>query len=213
MNQKFYISFFLPLILSSLLSIFFIPFFYSYSTNSQDFSTNILPSDNNIFLNFNTSFFNTSIKSTATFLWPTPGYSTITSNFGYRKSPTTGASSYHGGIDIGAPENSSIVAVQEGIVSFVGWNGANGYTIKIKHSNGYESTYGHVSPFFLVSTGQTISKGSLIAKVGPKYISKKDYTTYKDATGKYTNGATTGPHLHFAVSKDNKKINPMDIFD
>lgn len=52
------------------------------------------------------------------------GYTTITSNFGHRNSPTSGASSYHSGIDIGAPEGSNIISVSSGIVSFIGFSGA-----------------------------------------------------------------------------------------
>lgn len=62
--------------------------------------------------------------SNSEFMWPTPGYTTITSNFGYRKSPTSGASSYHSGIDIGAPTGSNIVAIFSGTVSYIGFSGA-----------------------------------------------------------------------------------------
>ncbi len=93
-----------------------------------------------------------------------------------------GASTYHGGIDIGASEGSKILSIDDGTVCFVGWNGANGYTIKINHSNGYQSTYGHVNPNFIVSLNDKVSKGQHIANVGPKYVSKTSYTTYKDST-------------------------------
>ena len=62
--------------------------------------------------------------SNSKFTWPTPGYTTITSNFGYRNSPTVGASSYHSGIDIGAPTGSNIVSIFNGTVSFIGFSGA-----------------------------------------------------------------------------------------
>ena len=146
------------------------------------------------------------------FIWPTPNYDTITSEFGYRKSPTKGASSYHGGIDIGAPQGSKIIAIQSGIISQSGWNGGNGYSVTIDHQNGYKSMYGHVDPNLIVSVGDVISQGDTIAYVGPKYVEKKSYTTYTDSTGKTTNGATTGPHLHFAVTYNDKKINPKDLF-
>ena len=63
--------------------------------------------------------------STKEFFWPVPGFHTITSPFGPRKSPTTGSSSNHTGIDISAPQNTSIYSVLNGKVSFVGFNGAN----------------------------------------------------------------------------------------
>ncbi len=97
------------------------------------------------------------------------------------KRPHGGASTYHGGIDIGAKEGSKILAIDDGVVCFVGWNGANGYTIKINHKGGIQSTYGHVNPNFLVAINETISRGQHIANVGPKYVEKTSYTTYKDS--------------------------------
>lgn len=195
--SKFIInSFLFPVILSIVVSIFFIPFFYANNSNIiYKFDTSIVSEDD-----------------TSSFSWPTPFYKNITSGFGYRKSPATGASSYHGGIDIGAAQGSKIYATLSGKISYVGFNGANGYTVKIKHANGYETTYGHVSPDFVVSVGDYVQKGQYIANVGPKYVEKKPYTTYMDSFGKCTNGATTGPHLHFAISKDGKRINPLSVF-
>ncbi|MBO5142407.1 MAG: M23 family metallopeptidase [Clostridia bacterium] len=184
MNSKFSISIFLPIILSLFISIFFIPFLTTTSNSLP------LSSANFSNLTFSTNKLYSTSYST-NFIWPTPGYSKITSKFGYRAAPTNGASTYHGGIDIAAPQNSSIIAIADGIITYVGWLGANGYTIIIKHSNNIESTYGHISPFFLVSIGDVVKKGDLIARIGPKYIDKKSYTTYIDKTGKYTNGATT----------------------
>ena len=168
MNNFFHFSVFIPIFLTIFISIFFTPSLYNpnNSINSQ--------------------------QKTQSFLWPTPGYTKITSNFGHRKAPVTGASIYHGGIDIAAPQNSAILTIADGIVSFVGWYGANGYTVIITHTNGYESIYGHISPFFLVSIGDNVYKGQKIGLVGPKYIEQKNNPTYVDKnTGKYTNGATT----------------------
>lgn len=174
MIKNFNISVLTPIILTIFISIFFIPTISNYSNAS--FSS-LAPAYSSYYSH--------------SFLWPTPGYSKITSDFGYRNAPTNGAGTYHGGIDISAPENSSIISIADGFVSYVGWYGANGYTVIITHVNNYKSIYGHVSPKFLVSIGDTVKKGDLIAKVGPKYINKKNYTTYIDKNGKYTNGATT----------------------
>lgn len=187
MKKLFLSSFVLPIFLSIFISIFYIPFVSISDTNISFTSNSILSS----------------------YAWPTRGYKNITSKFGYRKAPATGASTYHGGIDIGAPEGANICSIADGIVSFVGWYGSNGYTVIISHKNGISSTYGHISENFIVSIGQKVSKGQIIAYVGPKYVSKE--SNYKDSTGRYTNGATTGPHLHLAISKNGKKIDPLTV--
>ena len=63
------------------------------------------------------------------FVWPIPGYNKITSYFGKRNSPTQGASSYHKGIDIGAPEGTVLIAVADGEITYTGFLGGGGYTI------------------------------------------------------------------------------------
>ena len=63
-----------------------------------------------------------------------------------------------------------------------GWNGANGYTIIILHNNNSKSTYGHLSEKFIVNLGEKVKKGQIIGKIGPKYITPKSYTIYKDST-------------------------------
>lgn len=118
------------------------------------------------------------------------GYTTITSNFGPRNSPTSGASSYHSGVDIGAPTGSDIIACFSGFVDYVGFNGAGGYTIIIKNDK-FKMSYCHVSPIFLVTVGDFVSKGTVIAKVGPKNVYGIPNNPYKDSKGNPTNGATT----------------------
>lgn len=97
MKKIFFSTFLLPIFLSIFISIFYIPL--------------VSISDANI------SFTNSLISSS--YEWPTRGYTTITSKFGYRKSPVTGASTYHGGIDIGAPDGTNICSIADGIVTFV----------------------------------------------------------------------------------------------
>lgn len=170
MNKLYYFSLILPIFLTIFISCFFIPILQTTSQNS--FTNNFASNSNN-------------------FIWPLNNYTKITSSFGYRTSPITNKKSYHGGIDIAAPQNTPILSIEDGTVFYIGWYGANGYTVIIEHENLYKSIYGHISPNFLVSVGDSIEKGTIIAKVGPKYIEKETYTTYQDITGKYTNGATT----------------------
>lgn len=139
------------------------------------------------------------------------GYSTITSGFGYRNAPTSGAGTFHGGIDIGAPAGSNIVAAFSGEVIYIGFYGANGYTIRV--SDGYYvANYSHVSPYFLVYVGQYVSKGDIIATVGPKNVYGVPNNPYRDSNGNPTNGATTGPHLHFSIRIDGNAVNPLNYF-
>ena len=119
--------------------------------------------------------------------------------------------SYHSGIDIGAPTGTSILAACSGKVTFTNFSGANGFTVKLQNGN-YEFWYSHVSPLFLVSPGDYITAGSVIATVGPKYVYGVPNNKYSDGKGNPTNGATTGPHLHFSIKKDGKAVNPMDYF-
>lgn len=101
--------------------------------------------------------------------WPLPGYTKISSYFGKRKSPTTGASSSHKGVDIPAPEGTSFIAIIDGEITFTGFLGAGGYTITITHEN-YKISYCHCSPKFIVSVGDKVIKGQVIGEVGPKYV-------------------------------------------
>lgn len=200
MIKFFNFALLIPIFISIFISVIFIPIFNNSFANTADSSIYYYSDGSNKFyLPTNISFSTSSISKN--FIWPTPGYSKITSKFGYRSAPTIGAGTYHGGIDIAAPENSSIISVASGVIKYVGWYGANGYTVIIEHENNYESIYGHVSPTFLVSIGDYVKKGELIARVGPKYVDKKSYTTYRDSYGKYTNGATTRSSFAFCYYK------------
>ena len=101
-----------------------------------------------------------------------------------------------------------IVASISGTVSYTGFNGSGGYTIIIEN-NEFSSIYCHVSPIFLVQPGQFILPGYTIATVGPKNVYNVPNNPYKDLNGNPTNGVTTGSHLHFALKKDGKAVNPL----
>lgn len=122
------------------------------------------------------------------FIWPCPSSSRMTSGFGGRSSPTEGASSNHKGIDIGASSGSDIVAAADGTVTISTYSYSAGNYIMINHGGGVSTVYMHCSKL-LVSVGETVKKGQVIAKVG-------------------STGYSTGPHLHFGVRVNGAYVNP-----
>ena len=146
------------------------------------------------------------------FVWPLPGYTRISSPFGRRVSPTTGASSSHSGIDIPAPPGTKFIAVHDGVITFREFLGAGGYTITLSFKN-YKVSYCHCDPNFIVEVGQKITQGQVIGYVGPKNVYGVKGNIYSDSNGNPTNGATTGPHLHLGVRIDGKYQNPLDFYN
>lgn len=146
------------------------------------------------------------------FAWPIPGYTTITSYFGKRNSPTAGASSFHKGIDIGAPEGTVLIAITDGQITYTGFLGGGGYTITLTTQE-MKITYCHVSPNFIVEVGKEVKKGEIIGQVGPKYVYGVVGNQYRDENGKPTNGATTGCHLHLGVRKNSEYLNPLSLYE
>ena len=145
------------------------------------------------------------------FQWPIPGYTKISSYFGKRNAPTSGAAIYHTGIDIPAPEGTKLVAICDGTITFTDFFGGGGYTITLSVDD-TKFTYCHVSPNFIVDVGDVVSKGQVIGYVGPKYVYGVKGNQYSDSDGKPTNGATTGCHLHFGIRVFEKYVNPLDYF-
>ena len=147
-------------------------------------------------------------------LWPAPGYTRINSPFGKRIAPTKNASTFHKGIDIGAPEGSEFIAVTNGEITFAGFLGGGGYTITLTDENKDKGeikySYCHCDPELLVTKGDYVLKGQVIGHVGPKYVYGVKGNTYSDFEGKPTNGATTGPHLHFGIRINGEYVNPLD---
>lgn len=174
--QKFIIFI---IIFSIFISIFFIPVI-----QNSNFTN---PNEKNI-ISFNPNGF----------VWPIPGYTSISSPFGKRNAPTSGASSFHYGTDIPAPEGTKLVAITDGIITFRSFLGAGGYTITLSFNN-FKVTYCHVSPNFIVSVGDIVKQGQVIGYVGPKYVYNVNGNPYKDASGKPTNGATTRMPPSFTV--------------
>lgn len=127
--------------------------------------------------------------SNATWIEPVSGY-TISSPFGYRKSPTAGASTYHKGVDMACPSGTPIYATRAGTVTVASYQaGGAGYYVSINHGDGFASIYMHMTRY-VVSKGQSVTQGQLIGYVG-------------------STGISTGPHLHFGVSYGGTYVNPM----
>lgn len=122
------------------------------------------------------------------FIWPCPSSSRVTSSFGGRSSPTEGASTNHQGMDIGASTGSNIVAAASGTVTISTYSYSAGNYIMLNHGGGVSTVYMHCSQL-LVSVGDTVSQGQVIAKVG-------------------STGYSTGPHLHFGVRLNGSYVNP-----
>ena len=133
-----------------------------------------------------------SAVSLTSLMWPCPGVNIITSRFGYRTSPTAGASSYHGGLDIGAGAGSSIVAAESGQVVLASYNGGYGNCVMINHGNGIVTLYGHMESI-AVGYGQYVGKGQTIGYVG-------------------STGVSTGPHCHFEIRVNGAQTDPAPYF-
>lgn len=115
----------------------------------------------------------------------------ITSGFGGRKHPVLGYFKKHEGVDYGAPTGTPVWAVGDGVVTFADTKGANGKLVTVRHSSGYTSHYAHLSKI-LVRPGMRVSQKQVIGLVG-------------------STGRSTGPHLHFALSRDGKFVNPLGV--
>lgn len=131
-------SFILLLFSTLFISIFFIPFL-----NSQEVPDSYSP------------------FSPYGFTWPIPGYTTISSPYGYRNAPTSYSSSFHYGIDVPAPENTELLAVFSGYITYCGFLGPGGYTITLTYDD-TKVTYCHVSPNYIVSVNDFIYEGDVI---------------------------------------------------
>ena len=133
-----------------------------------------------------------SATSLSNLQWPLPSCTLITSRFGYRVAPTTGASTYHGGLDIGAGMGASIVAAGAGDVIYAGANGGYGNCVMIDHGNGVVTVYAHMSSIG-VSYGQYVTAGQYVGAVG-------------------STGVSTGPHCHFEIRINGAQTDPAAYF-
>jgi murein DD-endopeptidase MepM/ murein hydrolase activator NlpD len=116
-----------------------------------------------------------------TFVWPTTDHGVS----GYTFDST------HPGVDISGAEGNSIFATDSGVVVYAGWSDYGyGYLIVIDHGNGWQSAYAHLSAVG-VGCGQSVYQGGYIGAMG-------------------TTGNSSGPHLHFELSINGAKVNPLD---
>jgi murein DD-endopeptidase MepM/ murein hydrolase activator NlpD len=128
------------------------------------------------------------------FLWPSPGYYYISSNYGYRWGRL------HKGTDIAGSNiyGTPIIAAADGVVSLVDFNdGGYGYYVMVNHGNSggnnYTTLYAHMASWPSVSNGQSVSAGDVLGYVG-------------------STGRSTGPHLHFEIRVNGNAQNPMNYF-
>ena len=113
----------------------------------------------------------------------------LSSSFGMRKHPILGYNKMHRGTDFAAPEGTPIMASGDGVVTKAGWCGGGGNCVKIKHNRTYQTVYAHMKNFSsLAIPGNRVKQGQIIGYVG-------------------STGMSTGPHLHYEVIENGKKIN------
>lgn len=115
----------------------------------------------------------------------------LSSRYGKRVDPFSGEMAHHPGIDFSGPANAPILAVADGVVVWSGRRPDYGLTVEVDHGNGYLTRYAHNSKN-LVTTGQRVSAGDTLGLMGQT-------------------GRATGPHVHFEVFLNGRRINPSDV--
>jgi murein DD-endopeptidase MepM/ murein hydrolase activator NlpD len=144
--------------------------------------------------NNNTEYFNSDGKSATKALMKTPlNGARLSSAYGMRKHPILGYNKKHMGVDFAAPIGTPIMAAGTGHIEYVGTNGGAGKYIRIKHLNGYKTSYSHLSSYASgIKKNVRVKQGQTIGYVG-------------------STGLSTGPHLHYEVIFNGEKINPMKM--
>ena len=117
----------------------------------------------------------------------------LSSSYGKRKHPILGYTKMHTGTDFAAPTGTPIMASGDGKVTKAGWCGGGGNCVKIKHNSTYQTVYAHMSKFGRgIKKGARVKQGQIIGYVG-------------------STGLSTGPHLHYEVIENGKKINSQTL--
>jgi murein DD-endopeptidase MepM/ murein hydrolase activator NlpD len=120
-------------------------------------------------------------------IWPSRGW--LTSDFGPRRRPVRGGTTFHKGIDIAAKSGTPVLSPGDGLVTFSGYKGGLGKTVMVDHGYGVVTVYGHNSENF-VKEGDRIRRGELIGSIG-------------------RTGVATGSHLHYQIEVDGVPVDPM----
>lgn len=134
------------------------------------------------------------VTYTGSLLWPLPGHTNISSDFGYRYHPVYGYYSLHTGVDIPAPSGTKILCAGDGTVTSVKYDNAYGNMIIVSHGNGLSTMYAHMKSSANYDVGDTVKKGDVLGYVG-------------------TTGWSTGNHLHFSVLKNGNYVDPMGYYN
>jgi murein DD-endopeptidase MepM/ murein hydrolase activator NlpD len=152
--------------------------FYRYQTN-----------DDNV-----VDYYDETGKSAKKFLVRKPvSDGNITSGFGGRNHPLLGYDKMHTGVDWGSSTGTPVFAAGNGVIDKVGWEGGYGKYIRIRHANGYETAYGHMSAFARgMEAGMKVRQGQVIGYVG-------------------STGLSTGAHLHFEILINGRFVDPMKV--
>lgn len=125
------------------------------------------------------------------FMWPLPAANNVvTCKYGMRTHPITGVYKLHTGVDLRASSGTKIYAANSGTVTTAAYSTAYGYYVVINHGGGVATLYAHMSKM-AVSRGQKVSQGAVIGYVG-------------------STGYSTGPHLHFEITENGVRINPLN---
>ena len=139
-------------------------------------------------------YFDVNGKSVEKALMKTPiNGARLSSSFGMRKHPISGFNKMHQGTDFAAPKGTPIMASGSGTITRAKWCGGGGNCIKIKHNSTYETIYAHMQSFARgIKVGKKVKQGQIIGYVG-------------------STGISTGPHLHYEVLVNGKKINSQKL--
>ena len=160
----------------------------SMNVNNKDISLYGYEEKNEI------GYYDVSGKSIVKSLMKTPiNGARLSSAFGMRKHPILGFTRLHAGTDFAAPAGTPIMASGSGVVTRARWCGGGGNCVKIKHNSTYETVYAHMKSFAKgIREGKRVSQGQIIGYVG-------------------STGLSTGPHLHYEVHVNKKKVNSQKL--